>query len=320
MTAIELLAGMALLLIGGEALVRGAVGLAQRLGVSSLLIGLTLVGFGTSTPELVTSVLAALAGSPAIAVGNVVGSNIANILLILGLAAVVWPITCAPAAFRRDGTVVAVVTVLCTGVALTGSFGRVTGVVFLALLAGYVIHTYRSERGAPDAAGEMYAGEAGLAEPGPRHAWTAAVTALGGIALTIGGAHLLVGAAIALATSAGVSETVIGLTLVAVGTSLPELATSVIAALRRQPELAVGNILGSNIYNVLGILGVTALVRPLPVPTEILRLDLWVMLAATALLIAFAVTGWRISRREGSVFLAVYLAYLAVLYGHGAAA
>lgn len=314
MTLIELTGGMALLLIGGESLVRGAVGLARRLGVSPLLIGLTLVGFGTSTPELVTSVLAALAGSPGIAVGNVVGSNIANILLILGVAAVVWPIACTPAAFRRDGTAVVAAAVLCVGVALTGSFERLTGLVFVALLVGYVVHTYRSERTAPDAAGALYAHELELAEPGPRHAWMAALFALGGIALTIGGAHLLVGAAIALATAAGISETVIGLTIVAVGTSLPELATSVIAAVRRQSELAVGNILGSNIYNVLGILGVTALIRPLPVPAQILRLDLWVMLAATALLIAFAVTGWRITRREGGAFLALYLGYLVVLY------
>lgn len=318
--AIELLAGMALLLAGGEALVRGAVGLARRLGVSPLLIGLTLVGFGTSTPELVTSVLAALAGSPGIALGNVVGSNIANILLILGLAAAMWPIACAPAAFRRDGTVVAAVAVLCAGVAVTGMFGRPAGLAFVALLAWYLLHTWRRERAAPDAAGELYAHEAGLAEPGPGHAWSAAVTALGGIAAVLGGAHLLVGAAIALAAAAGIPEAVVGVTIVAVGTSLPELATSVIAALRRQPELAVGNVLGSNIFNVLGILGVTALVRPLPVPGEILRLDLWVMLAATALLIVFALTGRRISRPEGAIFLALYLGYLAVLYVRAAAA
>jgi cation:H+ antiporter len=287
--------GLVLLMSGGELLVRGSVGLARRFGVSPLLIGLTLVGFGTSTPELITSLQAALVGSPGIAVGNVVGSNIANILLILGLAAAIAPIACQPAAFYRDGSALAVATLACTAVALGGTLGRAAGAAFVVLLVAYVVFTYRRERHAPDAAAAMHIHEADLAEPAPKAPLLALVFALGGIALTIFGARLLVAGAIELAAGAGVSEAVIGLTVVAVGTSLPELATSITATLRRQSDIAVGNIVGSNIYNILGILGVTAVVQPLSMPPEILSLDLWVMVGVTALLILFVVTGWRLS-------------------------
>ncbi|HET6521484.1 MAG TPA: calcium/sodium antiporter [Geminicoccaceae bacterium] len=314
MLYLQLAAGFVLLLLGGETLVRGSVSVARRLGVSPLLIGLTLVGFGTSTPELITSLQAALVGSPGIAVGNVVGSNIANVLLILGVAAVMAPIACNPAAFRRDGTMLALSAVACAVAALGGTLGRVPGALFLALLAGYVVVTYLKERRAPDdPSAAMHEHEADLAEPTPRALWLAVVFAVGGIALTILGARLLVAGAIGLATAAGISETVIGLTVVAIGTSLPELVTAVMASLRRQGDIAFGNIVGSNIYNVLGILGVTALVQPLTVPPEILRLDLWVMLAVTALLIAFAITGWRLTRTEGAVLLTGYVAYIGVV-------
>jgi cation:H+ antiporter len=304
--------GLVLLVSGGELLVRGSVSLARRLGVSPLLIGLTLVGFGTSTPELITSLQAALAGSSGIALGNVVGSNIANVLLILGAAAAIAPLACRPAAFYRDGAVLSGSALACAAAALGGTVGRVSGATFLVLLIAYVVFTYLRERRAPDAAA-MHAHEADLAAPVPKSPWLALPFAVGGIALSILGARFLVAGAIGFAAAAGISEAVIGLTVVAIGTSLPELVTSVVAALRRQGDIAVGNIVGSNIYNVLGILGLTVLVQPLGVPQEILRLDLWVMLAATALLIAFAVTGWRVSRMEGGLLLIGYLAYLAVL-------
>ena len=313
MDILHMAIGLVLLMSGGELLVRGSVSVARRLGVSPLLIGLTLVGFGTSTPELITSLQAALVGSPAIAVGNVVGSNIANILLILGLSAAIAPLACQPAAFYRDGTVLAGSALACAAAALGGTLGRLPGAIFLVLLIAYVVFTYLRERRVPDASAAMHEHEADLAEPAPRSLWLALAFALGGIALTILGARFLVTGAIGFATTAGISEAVIGLTVVAVGTSLPELVTSVMAVLRRQGDIAVGNIVGSNIYNVLGILGVTALVQPLSVPEQILRLDLWVMLAVTALLIAFAVTGWRLSRLEGGLLLAGYLTYLGAL-------
>ncbi len=308
MLFLELAAGMALLIAGGDCLVRGAVTFAVWLRVSPLLIGLTVVGFGTSMPELVTSLQAAFAGSPGIAIGNVVGSNTANILLILGLAAVLAPIPVARPAFLRDGTVAAVAALVCLGVILTGSLSRASGLILVAMLAGYIICAARNERASQDA--ENPRGES-VADG--RNVPVAVALVVGGLVATILGARLLVGGAVELAALAGVSDAVIGLTVVAVGTSLPELVTAVVAACRRQPDIAFGNVVGSNIYNVLGILGVTAAVHPIPVPPEIIRFDIWVMLAATAALTLAAVTGWRVTRTEGAAMLACYGAYLGVL-------
>lgn len=310
MIALGLLGGFVLLLAGGEALVRGSVALATRLGVSPLLIGLTLVGFGTSTPELITSIEAALVGSPGIAVGNVIGSNIANILLIIGLAAAIRPIAARPEAFYRDGSMLAFSAAVCAVVLLGGEIGRFAGSCLVSLLLAYLVFTYLRERVRPDASAEMHAGEAAIVQPHVGSLWLNAAFVVGGIALTIFGARLLVDAAIILARSLAISEAVIGLTIVAVGTSLPELVTSVVAALRRQSDVALGNVIGSNIYNVLGILGVTALVQPIAVPPEIVAVDLWVMLAVTALMIVFSVTGWRLNRSEGGILLLLYAAYM----------
>jgi cation:H+ antiporter len=313
MVYVELVAGFLLLVAGGDSLVRGAVAIARRIGVSPLLIGLTLVGFGTSTPELLTSVQAALVGSPGIAFGNVVGSNTANILFILGVAALISPLRTSRDAFRRDGTVVVMSALACAGVVLFGRLDRPIGVVLVVLLIAYIVYTYRRERVVHDASAVMHEAEASAAEPAPTRLWVAALFAAGGMALTIVGARFLVDGAIELARAAGISETIVGLTIVAVGTSLPELVTSVMAAIRRQSDVAFGNIVGSNIYNILGILGVTAIVRPIPVPPEIAHLDIWVMLAATVLLLVFSVSGWRVTRAEGGVLLAAYIAYVGYL-------
>jgi cation:H+ antiporter len=293
--------------------VRGAVALARRLGVSPLLIGLTLVGFGTSTPELLTSLQAAWIGAPGIAVGNIVGSNIANILLILAVAGLIRPLTTSRAALARDGSVMAAAALACLAVVLTGSLERWAGAVLVLALLAYVVHTYRRERRTGGASAEMHAAEATVAEPGPPGLWAAVAFTVGGLVLTIIGARLLVGAAVEIAQTLGLSETLVGLTLVAVGTSLPELVTSVMAALRRQGDVAFGNILGSNIYNVLGILGVTALVQPIPVPVEIAAFDIWIMLGATVLLLVFAATGLRLNRWESAGFFMAYTGYVAVL-------
>jgi len=320
MVYLELLGGLLLLLAGGDFLVRGGVGLARRAGVSPLLIGLTLIGFGTSTPELVTSLEAALAGSPGIAVGNVVGSNSANILLILGLAALIHPLAASREMLYRDGGAMLLAALACVLLAAHGTLSRPLGGLLLALLFAYIVYAYRRERRGradplPARAGGTAAAETEAAanEPAPKRLWLALLLALGGFALTIGGARLLVGGTIDLARSAGLSETLLGLTVVAVGTSLPELMTSLVAALRRQTDIALGNVVGSNIYNVLGILGATALVHPIPIPPEILRLDVWVMLAATLGLLTFAVARGRIGRLEAVLLLTGYLIYLGVL-------
>ncbi|HRY23432.1 MAG TPA: calcium/sodium antiporter [Geminicoccaceae bacterium] len=310
----SLILGFVLLVVGGESLVRGAVATATRLGLSPLFIGIVLVGFGTSTPELVTSVQAALAGSPGIAVGNIVGSNIANILLILGVGALLLPMACHPGAFYRDGTVLVLSAAALGAVVLVGALDRWTGLAFVAALLAYVAFTYVRESDSPDEAAQMHEAEAALQlTEQPMPLWLALLIALAGIALTIVGARLLVSGAIELATAMGVSETLIGLTVVAVGTSLPELVTAVIAALKKEADVAFGNIVGSNIYNTLGILGITATVQPLDVPREIADFDIWVMLAATVLLLFFAISGWRVSRREGAVLLALYAAYVGYL-------
>lgn len=316
MTVLQLILGLLLLVGGGEALVRGSVAVAGRLGVSPMLIGLTLVGFGTSTPELVTSLQAALVGAPGVAIGNVVGSNIANTLLIMGLSAVILPMATTKAAFRRDGPVLVAASLLMLAVVLTGSLDRWMGVVFLVLLTAYTVYTAVTERRMPgDAAAVVHAAEAEhVSNLPPRGTGLGMGVALaaGGIVLVIVGSDQLVEAALVIARAAGLSEAVIGLTLVAVGTSLPELVTSVMAAIRRQADVAFGNVVGSNIFNILGITGVTAVVTPIAVPPEIAGFDIWVMLGTALLLVGFAITGWRVSRREGAVFLAGYGAYIAV--------
>ncbi|HET7408847.1 MAG TPA: calcium/sodium antiporter [Paracoccaceae bacterium] len=310
MTLLQLLVGLVGLVVGGELLVRGAVAIARRFDVSPLMIGLTLVGFGTSTPELVTSLQAALVGSPGIAVGNVVGSNICNILLILGVAALLCPVTAKAAAFGRDGTALVVATALCLLVVLSGQIGRITGIVFLALLAGYISLTWFAERKARSPSASPHAAEADETPAVQGGLGVAALMFVAGLILTVAGARFLVMAAIAMAERLGVSEAVIGLTVVAIGTSLPELVTSVVAAIRRHGDVAFGNIIGSNVFNILGILGLTAVVQPLAVPPEIARLDVWVMIAATALLLLVTITGWRISRREGLMMLGAYAGYI----------
>jgi cation:H+ antiporter len=308
------LGGLVLLALGGELLVRGAVGMAALLGISPLLAGLTIVGFGTSTPELATSVQAAMAGSPGIAVGNVVGSNIANILLILGISALVLPLTVNPASFQRDSIALGGSALLCTGAVLMGVIGALTGAVLLACLVGYIWYAYKSESVAEDDECHRHEAEA---EDRPVPPNTGPVILGGmiiaGLAAAIFGAGLLVDGATVLAKAAGVSETVIGLTVVAIGTSLPELIACLVAVYRKHADVALGNIVGSNIYNILGILGITGIIAPIEVPGEIAGIDIWVMLGVTALLIVQLRSGWRLSRIEGAVLLALYCGYTAIL-------
>jgi cation:H+ antiporter len=310
MLYLELLGGLVLLFVGGEFLVRGAVSLARKTGVSSLLIGLVLVGFGTSMPELVASLQAARAGYPGLAVGNVVGSNIANVLLILGLAAVISPVLCRRAAFTRDGAVAAGATVLLMALAWTGEIGRGWGIALLAMLVAYAAYSYLSERRGANADGAAVHEAQAQEIPTDKPVWISLAVTLGGMAALLVGADMLVDSAVVLARSMGVTEAVIGLTLVALGTSLPELATCAIAAARGHSDVAFGNVIGSNIFNILGILGVTAIVQPLAVPEEIADVDVWVMAGSLALLAAVAFTSWRIRRAEGALFLVLYAGYI----------
>lgn len=302
--------GLVLLALGGELLVRGAVGMAARLGISPLLAGLTIVGFGTSTPELATSVQAALAGSPGIAVGNVVGSNIANILFILGLSAVILPLSVNPASFQRDSLALGGSALLCTGAVAYGVLTPVIGIALIACLVGYVWWAYKSESAAPCPEGARHEHEA-EDRPVPPNTGPVVLGAmiLAGLAAAILGAGWLVEGAVVLAGAAGVSESVIGLTVVAVGTSLPELIACIVAVLRKHEDVALGNVVGSNIYNLLGILGTTAVITPIAVPAEIAAFDIWVMLGVTALLLMQLRSGWKLSRIEGALLVALYVGY-----------
>jgi cation:H+ antiporter len=315
MVLLSVLSGLVLLLLGGEALVRGSVAVARRLGLSPLLIGITLVGFGTSMPELVASVEAARQGSPAIAIANVVGSNIANTLLILGTAAVLAPLPFGRDGFRRDIASLATVTAVMTALIVGGSISRVTGAGLVAGLAAYTFLTYVSETKAYRASAAVHARSAEQAAP-PRVGLTSGlVTSAAGIAAVLLGAKLLVGGAIEVARQAHVSEAVIGVTLVAIGTSLPELVTSIVAALRGHSEVAYGNVVGSNVFNILGIAGVTATLAPIQVPAELAAVDVWVMAGAIMLLAGIGLTRRRLGRPGGFLFLASYGLYILAVLG-----
>lgn len=314
-----LIGGLVLLIAGGELLVRGAVQVATGLGVSPLVVGLTLVGFGTSTPELVTSVQAALSDAPGIAYGNIVGSNIANILLIAGIAALLSPIIVASSALKRDGLVMVAVAVAFAAAAAVMPMGRAVGACFILTLVGYIFLAFRQERAANSDHGAVYDKNLALQDMDPALApfvpqraplFVSVLIAIAGLVLVLFGGKFLVDGAVSFARGFGISETVIGLTIVAVGTSMPELVTSVVAGLRKQGEVAFGNIVGSNIYNILGIGGVTALIAPGAVPAEIVSFDNPIMISVSLALVAFAWTGLRIARWEGALLLVGYIIYV----------
>ncbi len=310
--------GVALLTIGGEALIRGSLATARYLGISPMLSGLVIVGFGTSAPELVVSINATLNRQPDIAIGNVVGSNIGNILLILGLCALITPLAVKPMALRRDAVTVVAASILFIGLLGGAALGTVDAAILLISLVAYLVWAYWSERLHALPSAELHKAEAEELSALPKSVvWTTVILIAGLLVLIAGSQMLLLGAA-GIAEYFGVSEAVVGLTLIAVGTSLPELSISVIATLRRHADVAVGNILGSNIFNLLGILGVSALLHPLPIDARILLFDQWVMLVSSTLLLVFLYTGRRLNRLEGGILLLGYGVYLGLsftLYG-----
>ncbi|MEC7815692.1 MAG: calcium/sodium antiporter [Pseudomonadota bacterium] len=308
------LVGVVLLTVGGEALIRGSLAAAQRLGISPLLSGLLIVGFGTSAPELVVSIDAALSERPDIAIGNVVGSNIGNILLILGLCALISPLAVKPLVLRRDGVTVVAASILFLLLVGGDALVRSDAAIFLLGLAGYLIWAYWTERSGSAPSAGLHIAEGQEVTTLPRTTLWIMLAVVLGLGLLVAGSQVLLRGAVDIATFLGVSEAVIGLTLVAVGTSLPELSISVIAAFRRHADVAIGNILGSNIFNLLGILGISALLQPLPVHERILMFDQWVMLGTSLILLLFLYTGSRLSRVEGGLLLLGYAAYVALSF------
>jgi cation:H+ antiporter len=311
------IAGLILLIFAGDALVKGAVNLALRLGIPALVVGLTVVAFGTSAPELIVSVQAALNDQAGIAVGNVVGSNIVNVLLILGLPLLITTIHTSKLDVRRSYVMMVVTSIFFAGLAFTGPLTWWHGLVLLAGLGFMLWDNYRismAHRAANAAEDEVEGADAGIGWP-----QIILFIVLGLIGLGIG-ARLLVDGAVVIALQWGVSETVIGLTLVAIGTSMPELVTSIIAAMRKQADVAMGNVIGSNIFNILGILGITSLIAQVPVPRQILTFDNFVMIGVALLLAPFVFAKRDMGRIAGVVFVGVYVAYALVLMNIGQAA
>lgn len=304
--------GIALLVVGGELVVRGAGRLALAAGLSPLVVGLTVVAFCTSAPELAASLAAATKGTPELALGNVIGSNIANIGLILGLSGLLRPIPVHSGILIREMPLVIGATALFALLAWDGGFSRVDGALLLAALVAYVGWMLRAEvaRGAGELAQEF--AETLPAKRGSPMQQVGLV--LAGVALLVGGADLLVRGAVDIATASGISTRVVGLTIVAVGTSLPELASSLVATWKKEGDIVLGNVLGSNIFNVLGILGVTALVSPFAVDIAATGFDLWVLVILSVALLPIFWSDSALRRWEAALLLGAYVAYVVRLF------
>lgn len=311
-TALLFTAGLGALVLGAELLVRGASRLSAAVGISPLVIGLTVVAFGTSTPELVVSVRAALSGQADIALGNVVGSNIFNVLFILGLSALITPLVVSQQLVRLDVPIMIGVSVLLLILGLDGRLARLDGILLFSGIVAYTLFAIReSRREGAEVIAEYATEYRGTAARGARRILAQVACILIGLGLLVIGARWLVDGAVALAKALDVSELVIGLTIVAAGTSLPEVATSILAALRGERDIAVGNVVGSNIYNILAILGLSAILTPggITVAPAAVSFDIPVMIAVTLACLPIFTTGHLIARWEGFLFVGYYAAY-----------
>ena len=318
MTFVYLIAGLVLLVAGAEVLVRGAAKLAAQFGIPPLIIGLTVVAFGTSAPETAVSVQAALNGSGDIAIGNVLGSNIANVLLILGMTSLIAPLIVSRQLIRLDVPIMIGASLVTYALAWDGSLSRLDGALLFSAVVGYTLFLISSSRraSAAAAADDEFAKEFGLDEtPKPYATLINAALVVVGLVLLVTGSNFLVEGAVSLARALGLSELVIGLTVIAIGTSLPELATSILAAIRGERDIAVGNIVGSNIFNLLCVLGLASLVSPaaISVASSALAFDFPVMIAVAVACLPIFFTGYAINRWEGLLFLAYYAAYTGYL-------
>ena len=304
-----LFAGLILLFVSGKYLVDSSVAVSRRLKIPRMIIGLTVVAFGTSAPELLVSLQAAFSGYPEIAIGNVVGSNISNILLVLAITALIYPIPVPASSVKRDWPLMMLVSMLLFVFSLNGSISRMEGGVLVTLLAGYILLSVLRSRGAEK--------QEILADEGPvMKWWVAGIIFLGSCVGLAFGADLLVDNVALIAEEMGISKRVVSLTMVAVGTSIPEVATSVIAALKKETEISVGNIIGSNIMNILSVLGFTSLVSPISVSEEIAGFDIPWMLGVTVLMLLLMLPAARsrITRWEGSFMIIIYLLYIYFLF------
>jgi cation:H+ antiporter len=312
----DVIIGFLLLLGAAEFMVRGSVALAKRFSISPLVIGMTIIAIGTSAPELVVGLEAAVSGSPGMALGNVIGSNIANVLLVLGAAGLVTVMVSKEGALLRDGLVLLAGSVLFAFMCMSGEIGRIGGIILVISLAVFLIVSFRREKKEGGSDAELHIEEVDEVGSLPNNIFVVLAALIGGMAGIIYGADLLVDGSVQIARSFDVSEEVIGLTIVALGTSLPELAASVVAAFRGHADVAIGNVVGSNMFNILGIAGIVAIVQPLPVAHQIISFDIWIMLAATIVILPLLILGWRLNRSVAAIFLMLYCGYI-VIQGYG---
>lgn len=315
MTILMFFLGLGFLVLGAEILVRGASRLAAAMGVSPLVVGLTVVAYGTSAPEVAVSVNAVLSGNTDLAVGNVVGSNIFNILFILGISALITPLRVNAQIIRQEIPVLIFASLLLLGISANGRIGFLESGILLVALIGYTVFLILQSRNETQATQEEYAARSHRESRWDRPVFVQVLLILAGLALLVQGSEWLIEAAVIFAKQLGVSDIVVGLTIVAAGTSMPEVATSIMAAIKRERDIAVGNVIGSNTFNILGGLGITGVMASggISVPASVINFDLWVMLAVCFACIPIFLTGREIARWEGGVFLGYYLAYVSYL-------
>ncbi|MFW0786146.1 calcium/sodium antiporter [Gordonia sp. CPCC 206044] len=305
-------AGLAALVLGAEWLVRGGSAIATRLGVSPLLVGLTVVSIGTSLPELAVGIDAAINDAGPLAVGNIAGTNIVNLLLILGLSAAMAPLALRRRTVRIDLPIMIVSALLLWALAANGTLSRLDGALLLLIAIAYTAAVIRVDLVA-NRRQPLDDGTVEIRAPAGGVPWWHVVQLIAGLAIVVVGADWLVNGAVEVASDLGVSEAVIGLTIVAIGTSAPELVTTVVSTIRGERDLAIGNLIGSSVYNIAFILGATSLVHPIEVTDELIRIDLPLMAGVALLCIPVFVTGRRITRAEGIAFVLAYIAYLVLL-------
>ncbi|MBL6959123.1 MAG: calcium/sodium antiporter [Rhodospirillales bacterium] len=305
----QLIGGIVVMLAAAEIFIRGAISLAKILNIPPLVIGMTVVAIGTSAPELMVTLDASLSGAPGLAVGNLIGSNIANVLLILGVSCLLSPMKGPESANFRDGFVLMAGSAMFALLCAQGQLSLLSGGVLFMAFLGFLASTYRQESADEEAIAEHILEIEGMT-PIDAPMGVVVLSILGGLVGIVWGADLIVEGGVAIARVFGISEEIIGLTVIAFGTSLPELAASVVAAFRGHSDIAVGNVVGSNLFNILGIAGLVAMVAPLPVSDEILTFDIWVMLAATALVLPILGGRWHPRRASGVFFLTLYIAYI----------
>lgn len=311
MVYLQLLGGFVVLLVAAEVMIRGAVALARRLGVSPMIIGMTVIALGTSAPEFVVALDAAVTGAGGLALGNLVGSNIANVMLILGASALMAPMVTRPNTSTRDAILLVAFTGVFVALCLHGDLTVIPGAILLLLFIVFLAGSYWQDLNSPDASQERV-DEVEEMSTLPDNLAVILLATGGGLAGLIWGADLLVTAGVEIARAFGASEELIGLTVIAIGTSLPELVASVVAAVRGHSDVAIGNVIGSNVFNILGIAGAVALVAPLPVSHEMRQMDLWVMLAATLLMLPLMLGWLKLGRVGAIVFLLAYTGYIGV--------